>query len=250
VERSKVFGAKYAMLVAPDTHAVYREDVPELDSVGYDRPISQILSAGVNKDHFCYPLEALRKAREKGNVCHSADSHWSGYGAYVAYSEFVASVAFDLKLVADAEVSISEREGEGDLGSKLTPAVLGAYTECVVKKPSSFCVWNNGISNRGYMAYWRGANANLPRGLLFMDSYGWKLQRFVAESFSELFVVHTPYFEEEAVEAWRPDIIISEMAERFVAKVPDAMNYIPALSSAQQKDPDARYPSLDELRAM
>lgn len=136
------------------------------------------------------------------------------------------------------------------LGDKLTPPITGRYTECVVRAPASRKIWDNGVNNRGYMAYWRSKRTDLPKGVLFMDSYGWKLQRFLAESFSELFIVHSPYYEWDVIETYKPDVIISEMAERFLIRVPGDLLDEPALESAKKKSPEARYPSRAELEAI
>lgn len=243
-------GAEFAMLIAPDSHAIFREDIAELDGVTLDRPILQVLHAMGCNPRFHYPLAALRAGRAHGQVCHMTDSHWSGFGAWLAWRAFLAGLPFKLHGVGPDEVEIFEAEGPGDLGDKLDPPLRGAFTECVVRKPQARLLWNNGVGNRGYMAYWRNQRQDLPRGLLFMDSYGWKLQRFMAEAFSELFLVHSPFYEWEAVETYAPDVIISEMAERFMNRPPDDQTTQPALVSAQAKKPDVRYPSLAELRAL
>lgn len=240
-------GAEFGMLIAPDTHAIHREDIPEFDGTDPDRPIRQILAAVGDDLRFCYPLEALRQARDKGAVCHAADSHWTGFGAYRAYRRLLRQLPFSLEVLDRPAVEFLDGEGRGDLGDKLDPPRLGAYRDCLVRKPGARRLWDNRIVNRGWMGYWRNRRRDLPRGLLFMDSYGWQLQRFLAESFSELFIVHTPNYEPEAVAAFRPDVILSEMAERFVIRPPVMGAAPPALDSARQKNRNARYPTPAEL---
>ena len=179
-----------------------------------------------------------------------ADSHWSGLGAYRAYRRLLRQLPFDLYCIEGPAVQFQTRIGPGDLGDKLEPQVTGLHTDCTLRKPAARKLWDNGVPNRGYMAYWRNRNTALPRGLLFMDSYGWKLQHFLAESFSELFILHTPYYEPEAVAAFGPDVIISEMAERFVIRPPVPGSGPPTLASAREKRADARYPSHAELAAL
>lgn len=243
-------GGDFAMMIAPDTHAIHREDLPELDGTPQKRPILQILDELKDNPRFHYPLEAIRKGRGKGIVCHTADSHWSGYGAWLAYKDFLQSLPFRLEPPPEDRLDITDKMGPGDLGNKLIPVRLGLHTECFVRDPDSVKLWDNGVTNRGYMAYWRSRRKDLPRGMLFMDSYGWKLQKFLAESFSELFIVHTPGYEWDMVEAFAPDIIISEMAERFMNRVPNDLTDAPALPAARSKAPGTRYPTLAELRAL
>lgn len=99
------------------------------------------------------------------------------------------------------------------------------------------------------MGHLQHQNPRLPRPVLFMYSYGWKLSRFLVASFSEMLMVHTPYFEQEAVDKYQPEVIINLMAERFLIHVPDERTVPPALDKARQKDPQARYPDLHTLGA-
>ena len=239
-------GAQYQLLVAPDTASVYPEDHPDLDGYDGPRPVLQLQQALRPDTPWLYPLDALQKARRKGEVCHPTDSHWTGFGAYIAYRALRKKVR-GLTPLWPMSVERIEKEGAGDLGDKFLPPLTGAYTECVLRKPPSIQIWNNGINNRGYMGYWRHQNPRLPRAILFMDSYGWKFSRFLAASFSEMLMVHTPYFEQEAVDKYQPDVIINLMAERFLIHVPDERTGPPALDTARQKDPQAHYPDLHTL---
>jgi len=243
-------GATYAMMIVPDAHSVHRDEIPELDQIEERRPIFQLTDAMRDSGLLAYPLEALRKARGRGLVYHTTDSHWSGFGAYIGYLSMIDTLDLPLKKISEQEVDIFESTGPGDLGDKLDPPRAGAYTECVVRRPTSRKIWDNGIHNRGYMAYWRNENPDLPRGLLLMDSFGWKLQRFLAEGFSEMFLVHSPYYERDVVEAFSPDIVVSEMAERFITRVPDDISDELATVTASKKKPEFRLPYAAELRAL
>jgi hypothetical protein len=96
------------------------------------------------------------------------------------------------------------------------------------------------------MGLWHNEASDLPRGVLYMDSYGWKFQRFLAESFSSLLVVHTPYLEREPIEQYAPDVVLNLMAERFMIRVPDDYTREPALVTAISKLSSARYPTREE----
>jgi len=195
---------------------------------------------------FLYPLEVLQAASTQGEVCHPSDSHWTGFGAYLAYQELAKHIPH-LTAFSDEDVEIITKVGSGDLGDKFNPPLKALYSECVVKTPSARGVWDNGVSNRGYVGVWRNQNRDLPRGILFMDSYGWKFGRFIAESFSDLVTVHSPYFEQEAVAKYKPDVIVNLMAERFLITVPRDRHDVPAIETARQKQPGACYPDLDTV---
>lgn len=234
-------GITYAMVFAPDTHAVYREAIPALDHRNDPRPVQQILAAYPDTN-LHYPLEALRAARSLGEVCHMTDSHWSAFGALVACREVLARMNLGVPLTDVDAVTLQDKDLVGDLGMKFDPQRAGRTTEAVLKSAQSHKVWNNGVTNRGHMSLWKGRRRDLPRALLLTDSYGWKFQVFLAQSFSDLFVVHSPLIEPEAVERFRPDVVFSLMAERFAYKVPNDREDMTALQHAEQKNPGSAYP--------
>lgn len=240
----------YGVLVAPDTFSIHAEDFSDLGPDSPTRPIGKLQAASVlEAGRIVYPLPALRAARSRGIVCHTADSHWTSFGAYIAYQELQRAMPQRLRRLTDLDVSLSHHAGDGDLGIKLHPKVRGEFTDCVLKQSGARRTWHNGINNRGWMGLWRHEDRGLPRAVLLMDSYGWKLQQFLAESFSSLFVVHSPFLERDLVESLRPDVVLNVMAERFLIRVPNDSAPELALATACKKLPGATYPSKQEFDA-
>lgn len=240
-------GITYAMLVAPDNHAIYREELAALYGPVAPRPMLQMMALP-EAVRPVYPLEALRAARVTHHVAHFTDSHWSGYGAYIAYTALMARLGSGLAVLPEAEVEVFDKVGPGDLGDKFDPPLLGRYTECVVRKPQARKIWNNGVNNRGHMSLWTSKNRAAPRGLLFTDSYGWKFQRFLAEAFSDLFIVHSPLLEDDPIAAFRPNVVVTLMAERFMVKVPDDRTDKTASAFAREKGiDDDVFPDFDRV---
>lgn len=240
----------YGVVVAPDTFSIHAEDFLHLGADSPLRPICRLQAASVlTSTRVVYPLEALRAARSRGIVCHSADSHWTAFGAYVAYQALQEAMPRHLRRMTDADVSLSHHVGDGDLGIKLQPSSPGEFTNCTIVEPGARRTWHNGINNRGWMGLWRHKDRKLPRAVLLMDSYGWKMQHFIAESFSSLFVVHSPFLERELVDSLQPDVVINLMAERFLIRVPNDFSPELALAVARKKLPGASYPSKEEFDA-
>lgn len=241
---------EYGILIAPDTLSIHAEDFPELGKDSPSRPVGRLQAASAfEQARVVYPLQALREARSRGIVCHTADSHWSAFGAFVAYKELQKAMPGQLRPLKDSDVRCAHQVGDGDLGIKLRPQVRGEYTECALLQASARRTWHNRINNRGWMGLWRNENRRLPRAVLLMDSYGWKFQPFLAESFSSLFVVHSPFLERELIEELKPEVVISIMAERFMIRVPNDASPELALAAARKKLPGATYPSKAEFDA-
>lgn len=225
----------YYMMVVPDAHAVYKEDLPALDNVTSIRPIQQIISNLNDLSHFIYPLKEMDEAKNIGEVYHPSDSHYSPLGAFVCYRALLNKMKLDLKILSYKEVKMFNKNESGDLGNKYTPPKTADFTECFVKNPLATKVWNNEVTNRGHMSLWLNKDKKKPKCLLLTDSYGWKIQRFLAESFSELFIVHSPLLEKNAIEKFKPDIVITLMAERFLIYTPNDATDQSAMSFAKEK---------------
>lgn len=236
---------EYYIMVVPDAHAVYKEELQSLDNVTSERPVTQILLNLHDQSYFTYPLNDLNKSKRLGEVYHPSDSHYSGFGAYVCYKSLLKKMNKDITVLSDVDVNCFEKVSSGDLGDKFTPPKKALYTECFVKNPTARKVWNNEVTNRGHMSLWLNQDNKKPKCLLFTDSYGWKIQRFFAESFSELFIVHSPLLETEAIEKFQPDIVITLMAERFLIYTPKDKFDQSAMSFAKEKG--SKVISYDEI---
>jgi hypothetical protein len=234
----------YVKIVAPDTHAIYAEYLPESIAPVKTRPIHQLMDhLHARSDiRLVYPLPALQAAKSRGLVGHSTDSHWSSFGAFVAYRTMMEALGVVLPILTGDDVEFSERSGVGDLGAKLPEQRAGAYMHCVVKRPRARRVWSNSVSNRGNIALWENTDASLPVGLLCSDSYGYHLQPFLAESFSRMVAVHTPLMEFDLIERYRPNVVINVLAERFMLVVPDDLRGEAALEIARRKRPEVATP--------
>lgn len=241
--------AEYALLVAPESHSIYPEELPVLKTRTGQKPIRQILSRFTG-GNLVYPQDAMRAARVQGEVCHAADSHWTSFGAYIAYLELLKHLRVELSCLDRDDVIVTEREDGGDLGQKFDPPRTALITECRPSRMSSKKIWNNGVKNRGHMSFWFNPSHNAkPKGLLLTDSYGWKIQRFLAQSFSEMFVVHSPMLEYDVLDRYKPEVVISVMAERFLVRVPNDGSSKTALVLAQEKAQVLEYPDWSMLKS-
>ncbi len=240
-------GIEYLMLISPDTHAIYKEDIQALDGEERIRPVIQLFESLDNYNNIVYPLKELREAKSEGEVCHPVDSHWTGFGAYIAYKSLLQKSKLKLNILNSDDIETFEKISGGDLGDKFTPAKEAKYTECVVRAPSSRKVWNNELKNRGHMSLWKNKDRKKPRCILITDSYGWKIQRFFAESFSDLIILHNTIFEFDAIEKYNPDFVITLTAERFLRYIPNDLNDKNVIDFAMQQDTNASYIELDKL---
>ncbi len=238
----------YQIMVVPDAHAVHKEQLPLLDYYANARPVHQILDSIDDHSYFNYPLNVLKHANENGEVYHPVDSHYTAYGAYVCYKSLMSNLRRKIDILKDDEIENVTKKSSGDLGEKFEPPKVAEYTDCVVKKATATKVWNNGVTNRGHMSLWINSDDTKPTCVLFTDSYGWKIQRFFAESFSRLYIIHSPLIELEAIDVFKPDFVFSLMAERFLIYPPKDLFDKSAMDFAIEKGGEVK--SYEEIKAI
>ena len=228
-------GISYRLMIVPDAHAVHKDELPQLDHINAMRPIDQITSELYDHSCISYPLIELVDAAKTGESYHPVDSHYTTYGAYICYRRIMQDLRINIPILKENDVELITKEGSGDLGEKFTPHRIAEYTECIVKQGSAKKIWNNGVTNRGHMSVWVNSHSSLPTCILFTDSYGWKIQRFLAESFSKLFIIHNPLLEHDAIDILKPNVVVSLMAERFLIYTPKDIFDKPAMQFAHEK---------------
>jgi hypothetical protein len=76
----------------------------------------------------------------------------------------------------------------------------------------------------------------LPRAVVFRDSFGNALIPFLSEHFRRVLYVWRPNLEPAFVEEEQPDVVIHEIAERFLGRPPRGIREIVAGSDAPVED--------------
>ncbi len=219
----------YFFLVPPDSHAVYPEFLPDDIHPAAIRPIFQVSQklAQITDLQLIYPLDALKSKKSEMLVCHDTDSHWTHFGAYIAYVEVMQQIKNkypNVRILSRDDITFYEEEFIGDLGNKFNPERKGTTVLGRINNPQAQLISDNGIVNRGNISVYENPDKSLPRAVFLRDSYGMWLSPFFAESFSHLTVVASPLMEYDIVESAQPDIVISETSERFFYQPPDDVN--------------------------
>jgi hypothetical protein len=182
---------------------LYREQVPEAE--------------------FFYPVELLRHAKQTVDVYPPTDTHWSRPGEVLV----VAALLRELGLDEDADEMLRHYPGKeyeagpyaGDLGSKLSPEVLGPrieYPERFAK--ASFD--NRFGGNLGITRLFVNPAAREHRRLLvFGDSFLNSCLPFLSDPFRYVLFVRTPFMHNDAVMMFKPTHIITGNVERYMCHV-------------------------------
>jgi hypothetical protein len=233
-------GAKYTHLFAPDKISVYPEEclvpLPYFDR----RPNNLISGAMYDIGMAEYFLDAeavLRTAKQESEVYWKTDTHWTQCGTLAVYSALCAKFGVTPRVILKDANAIRQKRLM-DLGNKLSPPVYETIT--LYEFPRHARIVNRNICAEESER--RGGNiGRLQNGIYVTfvnehkDAYPAKVMIFgssfsgvhprgltsmLAETFREVHFFWSSFMDHGIVNAVRPDIVISETAERFAVTVP------------------------------
>lgn len=220
-------GIAYRFLVAPNKASIYPEHLPAgYGKKGHPSRLDQLKANLVDPGETLLVdlRQALAAARGgEAPVYHRTDSHWSPYGAWVACETLVQGLDSSIPLVPREayDLFVGPRFG-GDLAIALGLEMSRFRdTEWVrMGRKESRVSWEKLPDLGPYIRCQRSRNPDAPGGrlLLVHDSFAHELAPFLAEQFRELYLIWDwgLGFYPQIIEEFRPDVVIDEMAERYL----------------------------------
>ena len=241
VRRCESFGARYLHVVVPEKLTVYDHRLADGLRVSVRLSPALRLRRALfwhrKARRACLDLvSAFRAERDERDLYYRTDSHWSFEGCALANRLICAAVGAvprDLSVEPDRWI-----ERAGDLGGKFDPPVTEAWpirtlpmrAERVHASPIVQLREGTGRADTlhvGAHVVLRNRSEGIdPRRLvLFGDSYAHfapiMLTAFLAESFAEVHFLWSSSLDWNYLERVRPDIVVGQVAERFMYQVPD-----------------------------
>ena len=247
-------GITHLHTVVPDKLAVYPDLLGRPFPGAEDPPGARLarLLAGRNPAPMVDLLTPLLESRHDEPVYLRTDTHWTYRGYLIAYRALCEALSAPVAEHVFAGTRVQERF-TFDLGEKLKPAVDEDYiaydfprhaervdaNALVHVRESGQAVRPRGLFV-GSRVVLRNPRAPDPRRLvLFGDSYiyspGARLTAMMAETFSEVHAIWSANIDWAYVEAVRPDVLIFEIAERFLRQVPSDRIRIDAFAEARAR---------------
>ncbi|MDP4023520.1 hypothetical protein Q8W71_12855 [Methylobacterium sp. NEAU 140] len=178
----------------------------------------------------------MRAARDAAELYCRTDTHWTFAGCHLAYGALCA--ACGARPVADLpERPHYANDHDGDLGGAFDPPRRAPSTTYLVQRDAVRSYASPIVAAReragllhtlhvGANVVYENARATDPRRVvLFGDSFShvmpYMLTIQLAETFRELHFVWSTSLDWSYIERVRPDLVLTEVAERFMAQVPD-----------------------------
>ena len=218
-------GGTHLVMVAPNNHSVYPEKLPEAIEAAPERPVHQLMAhleecgSPVN---IIYPIDDLVAAKPERLVCSQVDSHWTDYGAFLAFMRLAreAEAVVPTRLVDQDDVLFIDITVNGDLGEKLDPPREAIQSFGRMRYRNARLIFDNCVEGTGSLSVTECDPAPPTTTLLLGDSYAYFLVRYLSECWRRLVFAHSPTLDREVVEEVRPDLALTVIAERFLVVVP------------------------------
>ncbi|MER2198337.1 alginate O-acetyltransferase AlgX-related protein [Methylobacterium brachiatum] len=256
--RLRALGIRYRHVVAPDKLLIYDDRLDGIAIAPEASPAYRLLHAepplgsrwrrgltGLYADwrrrtrwrETCIDLVTpMRAARDASDLYCRTDTHWSFDGCYLAYAEICR--AFGTEPRADLrERPFSQIDHDGDLGSAFDPPrrvpsrayriqqdAVRTYASPIVEAREKAGLLHT--LHVGANVVYGNAKATDPRRLaLFGDSFShvmpYMLTILLAETFREVHFVWNTSLDWSYIDRAKPDLVLTEVAERFMAQLPD-----------------------------
>jgi hypothetical protein len=229
-------GIKYYFLVAPNSQTIYPEFLPanfqKANPASRLEQISKLLQETNSPASFINPVNDLKNSKNKSQLYRKFDTHWNDYGAFIAYTTLMTKISQDFPNlkpypINDFNIQYSPSKYK-DL--ELLLGLTGNYNEpepyFSSKKPTPTLLTESCSKPYEQCAevIYQKQNSNEPKLVMYRDSFGVSLIPFIANHFSnsQFYWKVIPHSVEEVTQE-KPDIIIVELTERELWRLPDKL---------------------------
>ncbi|HNE04829.1 MAG TPA: hypothetical protein PLT08_09945 [Anaerolineales bacterium] len=229
--RAQEDGFTFLIVVAPNKETIYPNIVP--DQIGKTSKVSRfdVLNTELLNRSLPGMLDLrgpLIRESAKRQIYYKTDTHWNGYGAYIAYEEIIKALAQDYPVLVPypekffriKERSLRVRDMAESIGTKyIMEPLIGPSPEFI-----NFTTFGVESGQKGVVAF--TPDKDLPSLLMLHDSFGQTLIPFLSNNFeqaiySNVSTASVIYIDKDKLSYINPDIVILEIVERnlpFIAK--------------------------------
>lgn len=242
----------HMFLLGPDKHNIWkmrspaRLRLPRNETRFSDRLLERLQKVSVN---FCHAHQILRSAPRESQLFFRLDTHWAPYGAWLVSKEIARSFNMP-KPIPDFTFDRFVDRGypPPDLarlyyGEGKEPSETYAWPEVFEKSCHPGRIGFLGKIQPGVQRYPfpKGPECptDLPRLLIFGDSYETGLRDFLAPLTSAYFVAKFEDFSPKLIEELKPDYVLSILVERNARSAVDSF---PTSEKNQDLYPDYFFP--------
>jgi len=226
----------FFVLFAPEAAGVYPEHLPPSWTVEVPTA-SETLAAALTEvgvQAIC-PSSALRMAKGERDLYFRTDSHWNYAGGHIAYRLLMERLREALPVceINASRITYGEKSGYGDLAVHVTPE-RKALLQTVDVAGDEVEVSVSTFDRREQSLRRTRCPGGVGRALIIRDSFTQFMMPFLERTFAEtIMIAPAPAMPDDAIDLYKPDVVILEVAERALFNVEPAFNDWPTRSFEQ-----------------
>lgn len=215
-------GIRLYVIIPPNKDSIYPEKVPaEIPVIGSQSRLEQLLSYLQSQGSF--PVldlrPALLAARQQNLLYYATDTHWNATGSYVAYRQIAALLGKDFPMIIPHDLSEYKQASQtysGDLNR--IAGDLGLSEQIITLNPtfSQQVTQTETVENDIKILITETSDPNLPRAVIFRDSFFSLIIPSLSTHFSRSVNVRSLVYDPQLVAREKPDLVIFECTERFL----------------------------------
>jgi hypothetical protein len=212
-------GVKFYIVIAPNKETIYPQYLPDqIKPGGKACRIDQVMRELQTTQLAVLDLRApIQAAARDIQVYHRTDTHWNAVGALLATREILSLLKQDFPQLALPSLDDFQEKMQpfsGDLAAFLpSDERFIEQSAALVPIIPSQMVLEEG-ADRSIISSIPGSD--LPRALVFRDSFSDALIPFLSEHFSRIVFAHSFSVDLDLVDQEKPDIVIYEVAQRYL----------------------------------
>ena len=224
-------GITLLVVVVPNKNTIYPERVPsQIAVIGTESRLAQVTSylQAHGQTQILDLRPALQAAKAEREIYYATDTHWNGYGAYIAYAAILNELHKTFPNIAPRPASdfkFVSREPEtldlaANMGTTLLPESKIQFVPQYDQQTSYKTV---NVGGRRLMFSYND-QASLPDLVMYYDSFFFTVNPMLGEHFHDgVFVQNylgSGLWDLSWVDERQPDVVIIEFNERYLEDLP------------------------------
>jgi hypothetical protein len=219
-------GIKFYFIMPPNKNTIYPEYLtPGIPVIGDKSRLSQLVE--YQRENGSVKVidirDRLNNLKQEELIYYQTDTHWNQRGAYEGYRALIEAIQEDFPninpiVLENCEITEAQQL-QGDLSNM--SGWLEAYsTYDKITPPSraNSIVRQEKVNDIQY-AYFENDVPELPKAVIYRDSFFTAMQPYLTQNFRELIDIWTYKVDLNLIEQEKPDIVIFLMTERIIQRL-------------------------------
>jgi hypothetical protein len=225
-------GIQFIFFITPNKHSVYPEYYSFSRPKGSTRADQIIVNMSENlKNKTIFPRDYIISQKEANTplpLYFETDTHWNTLGAFYAYEQLFNKIRACFPGVEFPAINYSRTISKDSTGDLVRFLGLESYAQRTIVEIEPEDGWESCYSYKKYEGdngengiITENSNQDLPKALIFRDSFFKSLEPFTSSLFSRAEYIWRPFEQDDTgyILENKPDIIIWEVVERFLGNI-------------------------------